>query len=285
MAEKKEGRKNSKEAIIQVTEEIKELDLELDKKRREHDKITKLEKDLEDIKAQKRKGMSWVFLGFGIGSIALGMILYYVTKTEHLWILIVGICFGSLYLIGFLAQLGNTISLKIQKKEIEDELYFLTLPETNIEERAEKLFRGHQRELKKYYDQTRRQSLWILVVGVICIFVGFIIIGGTAYVLFFVQTENDISEKVVTAATGLVGAILTNFIGTIYITMYKGAIGTLTAFHKKLVTTHHLHFANFLAAKIEKGPKREETHQRVVENLFKDVLKYDSEESNTAVKK
>lgn len=273
MAGKKEAGKKPNGSVGEAAgKKKKEPKRKLTREEREQNRIDDLEYQLTELNTRKESKLQpWVYLTMAVlfGGLAITL---YVTVLNYLWLIIVGVSFGSIYLILFIAQWAAAITRDNRIDGIVNELDLLTLPYKSIEERAETLFKGHQLELKKYYDQTRRQSLWILVVGVICIFVGFIIIGGTAYVLFFVQTGIGTEEKIVTAATGLVGAILTNFIGAIYITMYKGAIETLTKFHEKLVTTHHLHFGNFLAAKIKKDTDREATLQKVVETLFKEAL-------------
>jgi hypothetical protein len=50
--------------------------------------------------------------------------------------------------------------------------------------------------------------------------------------------------------TGL-GGVLANFIAVIYLRMYSATVTSVGGFHQRLVTTHHLHFGNFLTAKIE----------------------------------
>ena len=76
-------------------------------------------------------------------------------------------------------------------------------------------------------------------------------------------SQESFNEKILTAIVGLVSGILTNFVAAIYLKMFAETISTLSGFHRKLVTTNHLHFANFLLAKISDVSKRDESYARL----------------------
>jgi hypothetical protein len=143
--------------------------------------------------------------------------------------------------------------------DVDQELDLLSFFNANQEQRAERLFKIHQSELKKYYDITRRQSSWIFYVGVGCIALGFVVVV-VALCLVAIQLPNaQLSDKLVVGGLGAVGSLLSNFIAAIYLRMYTSTVTSLTEFHSRLVGTHHLHYAFFLAAKISDPKLRERT--------------------------
>ena len=66
-------------------------------------------------------------------------------------------------------------------------------------------------------------------------------------------------ERLIVGVLGSIGAIMTNFIGAMYMKMFSEIIQSLTKFHNSLVFTHHLHFANVLVSKIATQELREKT--------------------------
>ena len=84
------------------------------------------------------------------------------------------------------------------------------------------------------------------------------IIGITMYIMLRLPT-NEEASKVITAILGGVGAILTNFVGAIYLNMNKSSSETLAAFHSRLVETHQLMLGSLLASRIDDDKKREDT--------------------------
>ena len=72
-------------------------------------------------------------------------------------------------------------------QDAEGEKDLLTIAADPMQQRAEKLFKLHQLELKKYYDQTLKHSIRIFAVGIVCLLLGFVIIGVTIYLFIFSQ--------------------------------------------------------------------------------------------------
>jgi len=151
-------------------------------------------------------------------------------------------------------------------RQTEDELDLVTDAGVTEEQRAQKLFKIHQYQLNKYYDQTLRQSKWIFFVGVICLAMGFAAVGAS---LYLVRTGAG-QQHYVVAALGAVGGLLSNFIGAIYLKMHAKTIKSLTEFHNRLVLTHYLHFGNFLLAKIKNDDLREKSLAQMALNLSTD---------------
>jgi hypothetical protein len=141
--------------------------------------------------------------------------------------------------------------------DIDNEIDLLTIQPGSEERRAQKLFQLHSMQLKQYYDQALTQGSYIFWVGLVCILLGFGVIAAT----FWLLRESSIgtSEQIVIAALGSVGGILANFIALIYLRMHAETVRSTTEFHNRLVLTHHLHFGNFLVAKIQNRGLRERT--------------------------
>jgi len=145
-----------------------------------------------------------------------------------------------------------------QVQQIQSELDLLDIDDSSLEKRSEKLFKYHQLELKKYYDQTLRHSSWIFLTGLLCIIIGFAFIGTTLY-LIFNNESIKFNEKILLASVGTLSTLLSNFIGSIYLKMYSETVKSLTEFHNRLVITHHLHFGNYLTSQISDLELREKT--------------------------
>lgn len=165
------------------------------------------------------------------------------------------------FYVGFsmflLYSVSSRNSYEADLQEVENELELLSIALSSEEERAEKLFKHHHIELKKYYDENLKQSSWIFVVGILCIAGGFGIITFTLYLLYN-NLSSPIENKIIIASMGAVGAILTNFIAVVFLKMHAETIKSLTEFHNRFVNTHHLYFGNFLVARVKDETKREE---------------------------
>jgi hypothetical protein len=72
---------------------------------------------------------------------------------------------------------------------------------------------------------------------------------------------------VVVGVVGAIGGILANFVAAVFLRIYTGSINSMSEFHNRLVSTHYLHFGNFLASKIETERLREETLSKMAVEL------------------
>jgi hypothetical protein len=141
-------------------------------------------------------------------------------------------------------------------REAGNELDLRRIETDQGEARAQKLFQSHAFEIKRYYDQALRQGRSIYYVGIVCIGLGFAVIGA-AFALVSSADSKDLSGQIIVGALGSIGAILANFIAVVYLKMFSETVQALTGFHQRLVITHHLHFGNFLASKIKDKKTRE----------------------------
>ena len=176
-----------------------------------------------------------------------------------LWFLLVS--------IGVFTNSNSDAKNRIQ--EIENDLDLLDTETIKGELRAEKLFKSHQFELKKYYDQTPSHSSWIFKIGLLCLIFGFIILAATMYLIVYKQSESKLDEKILTGIVGIISTILVNFIGAVYLKMYSETISSLKEFHNKLVTTNHLHLSNYLTEKITNQELKDKTIQELALSILR----------------
>jgi hypothetical protein len=199
-----------------------------------------------------------------------------------------------LYSVGLPALLYATIFIATAflvnvgqaKQDMEDVLSEMDLRNIGLEERekrAQKLFQLHQRELKRYYDQSLAQGLWIFLVGIICLTLGFIVIGITLYEIF-INSSASVTDKIIIGVVGAISGILTNFIAAIYMKMFGDTVKSATEFHNRLVATHHLHFGNFLISKIDDNKLRDEALAEVSRAIAKEGIPY-TKQNGTGSKK
>jgi len=234
----------------------------------------KLEKELDRLQEEKeefsKKRKYYLFVGIVL--LAVALILYLILfRVLGLYETALLISSGLiLYGVVALAKALQYFPLEIEDRifQIQNELDLLSLEDNSIEERAEKLFRLHQFELKKYYDQTLKHSKWIFVVGILSIMAGFVFIIVSFVLLFkFPDRFKTFSDKALVGFLGGLGAILSNFVAVIFVRMYSETIKSLTEFHNRLVITHYLHFSNFLVSKIKDDKLREETLSRIANEI------------------
>jgi hypothetical protein len=85
--------------------------------------------------------------------------------------------------------------------------------------------------------------------------------------LFKVKNEQD--ARLIISIFGGISTILSNFIGVIYLRMYSETIKSLSTFHSRLVTTHHLHLANCLNSKIDDPKLKDKTCSQMAMEIIK----------------
>jgi hypothetical protein len=155
---------------------------------------------------------------------------------------------------------------ELERFVIDQELDLLTFYNATDELRSERRFKLHQAELNKYYEIARSQSVQIFYVGVAFMIAGYLIIAAAMLLVAINLKDSALSDRIVVATLGAIGAFLSNFVGVIYIRMYSGTSTSLTSFHSRLVGTHHLHYGSYLAAKIIDQHAREQTLSQMAIN-------------------
>ncbi|MGC1120080.1 MAG: hypothetical protein WBA22_03210 [Candidatus Methanofastidiosia archaeon] len=177
--------------------------------------------------------------------------------------------FGAVALVSA-ASVGKA-KLKSIQEEIQDldfQIDLLDLTPTPEENRAEKLLRMNQSQLRRYYDLNLSQNYWIFAVGVLCVFLGVGIIGAALYILMH-SGRSEWVEKALVGVLGSIGSILTNYVAHVYLGMYAEISKSLTELHAKLVSTHQLFLANLIASRIDNTEKREDTWAQLALSLMK----------------
>jgi MFS family permease len=176
--------------------------------------------------------------------------------------------------IGLVAALAVMLLRQFSGEEILEEIRDLELEKQfqdaagDREERAYRLFKRHERELRKYYNLTLRQSRWMMTVGIVCVALGVVVVAVAGY-LVVTKTGGDKWMTSAVAALGAMGGILTNYVAGTYLKMHAATAQAVNDFHNRLVSTHHLHVANYLVSKIETPAAREAALDKIVAELAK----------------
>ena len=165
--------------------------------------------------------------------------------------------YGLVFILLALLFRARASEAEQEIRETRDQLDLRELLDDPREQRAQKQFQVHSHQVRRYYDQALRQRSIIFWVGVLCILAGFGIVVAAGLVI--TEGSSDLSEQIVVGALGAIGGILANFIAVVYLRMFSDTLKSIGGFHDRLVITHHLHFANVLAAKVDSDDLREQT--------------------------
>ena len=210
--------------------------------------IENLRADVENAKRRKlfydklRKSVPLI----GV-TISISMMTVYYFYNEPI-ILGIGIFYFIVAITYPMFELGKSVNTEVEA--LESEISLRTTGSDAIELRAERLFKAHEIELRRYYAQSLKQNNIIFIVGVFCILAGFGFIA-LSFILIGGQSHDDnFNQKVLISVLGISSGILTNFVAIIYLKIFSNTLKAFTTFHNKLVSTNHLHFVNFLVSKI-----------------------------------
>ncbi|RNF39610.1 hypothetical protein [Planococcus salinus] len=174
--------------------------------------------------------------------------------------------FGVSMLLLSMVPLRN--AFQGERQAIDHELEMIRIGVYSIEARAETLFKQHHLELKRYYDEALSENSWLYKIGVVCLALGFFIIGVTFY--FFYIGRFEVESQIIIAILGGVSAIATDLVAAIYIKMHAETIKTLTQFHNRFVNTHHFYFGNFLISKIKNEDKRDDAIVKLAMSIIRE---------------
>jgi hypothetical protein len=221
--------------------------------------LHELQRTLRNLRERKAhlSSASKIVHGFGI-IIFLASVFVYFVVYPRIAILLA----GGFYLIVSIAFpiLSESTNLDTEIEAVESEITLRGTGADATEQRAEQLFKSHSIDLRRYYQQTLRHSTVVFMAGLACITVGICII---IYVFYKIQNMQTYDDKLLTVIVGLISGILTNFIAVIYLKMFAETMNALTIFHKKLVATNHMHFANYLSSKIVDDNKRDDHYANI----------------------
>lgn len=206
---------------------------------------------------QEREGLRmWrTFCVLGAGATPIAIILTVpVSKGDGVgsvhWVL--GACLMSfqiflLIILLFIRARVAAINANLQILEYEN---VLTAFKQEHEKRAATLFFKHQAELKQYYDQALRQSKQSFGLGLVLVGFGMstiVVVAG----LLLARSSSPSPAKLAAGGLGVLLALLTGFVGRVFLRVYEESAKALGGFHDRLVSTNDYHFATLLIASIE----------------------------------
>jgi hypothetical protein len=169
---------------------------------------------------------------------------------------------------------GNLRQLAINVEELDYKIDLQRYRVSATEARAEKILRLNDFQLRRYYESTLRQNAFVFWLGLFCILLG---VGISGYALWLVAAPTAVAaaakaglaDKIVTAALGAVGALLTNYVAAIYLKMHAEAAKNLVTLHSRLVDTHRSLFGNLVASRISDEKLRWETLAKIAITVSK----------------
>lgn len=215
-----------------------------------------LRRELE--KHQSRRNEFQIYRNFapitGLLFLITGYIISFYMGLNKIW-MILGLLYFTISVGIFIAPITGSIDARINA--IKDEIELISLDVTDVEQRAERLYKTHEIELKRYYSQVLSHSSMIFYIGVFCILFGFTIISFSVYKLWLDSGTLSNIDKILPAVFGLVSGVLTNFVGAIFLKMFTSISSSLGVFHERLVETHKTYYSNFLISKISDKEARE----------------------------
>jgi hypothetical protein len=155
--------------------------------------------------------------------------------------------------------LAPTFRMRLRNLEtdIQDTDFLIDLQQFEVgkeESRAEKVLRINEFQLRPYYDMNLRQNSWVFTLGVACMLLGVLVIVLSLYLVL--KVAPTIEGKIIVAALGAIGSVLTNVVAAIYLRMNASASQNLAAFHSRLVDTHQLLLANLFASRMQDDEQR-----------------------------
>jgi hypothetical protein len=218
------------------------------------------------LRVRQRALVTLVLLGLLVAAFPPAAWLVFKTPLAVVGAALYGALLAAPILAGWIVSGSQLADVEGDIRQFADEMDLRSISTDDRERRAQKLFQAHSGELKRYYDQALRQARHVYYVGLGSILLGVAVIAAT-FALVLSSDASKLSEKVIVGSLGAVGAVMANFIGVIYLRMFSDTISALTGFHGRLVGTHHLHFGNFVAAKIDDKVKRDDALSKMATAL------------------
>lgn len=233
--------------------------------------IAKLKKQKSNIDKMKNKYLSrnkqlLISVGISVGS-TIG-ILFFINNNPYrnilgreraylISLILVSILILHVFLMSIYGwRVNERISdIEVANERIDEELEILEFRNITIEQKAEKQFKQHQKELNRYYNENIRHMRGVYNIGIFTISSGLLLIVGTIILCVF---RSEFINDYIVPTMGIISGLISSLIGTLFIKMYTETINTSSKFHDKLVYSNNLHFSNFLISKISNQEKREE---------------------------
>ena len=158
---------------------------------------------------------------------------------------------GTAYALLFLvtAVFSSGRRRELDAKDLEDEIDLRQMGSASLEQKAHKLLKIQQGQLSRYLEVILQQSRGIFFVGIAAMAVGVGIVAFTIYMTTKMGT-NETWEKVIVAVLGAIGAILSNYVATIFLKMFSDIGLAVQKSVGSLNQSTNINFANVLVANI-----------------------------------
>ena len=219
---------------------------------------THLEAELEVAKQKRRfyQITAKAVPAMGVVIFIICLIVYFSEEASRntFW-LIFGIIYLAVSICFPLLKIGSNADIEIEA--IENELLLATTGTDAVEQRAERLFKNHELELRRYYGQALKHNALIFYAGVLCVLLGFAVVFSVVYFVFINPQIDGETDKILAASLGAISGVLSNFVAATFIKMFSQVSQSLNTFHERLVRTNHLYFSSFLLSKISDVKERE----------------------------
>lgn len=159
-----------------------------------------------------------------------------------------------IFLLGFFFTRARLKEMNADVQATDYEILVLSMEQTR-ERTAANLFFKHQFDLRRYYDQNLHQNGQVFALGTLCVLAGLATVAAAAAWVAFGESD-ELTVQITVGMLGAIGGLLSGGIATIFIRMHVGTGTALREFHRRLVATNRLHFANLLIAMVSSPRKR-----------------------------
>lgn len=228
--------------------------------------LTNANSTLTNAKKERSNSIIGCFVIFIlVGALCVITFIFWVAHIVGLIFFIVLLIIQFIVLLLLAIFVTDTGSIKqaqanIDSLQEEIELYEIRSEEEKI--LANKQFKIHQKELKRYYDLNISQIKFLSTLGIALIAFGIIIIMMTIVAYILVESgaiQASIESNVWFFVISISSGILIDCIGAFFITMYTQNMKVAISLHSKLAGSNNLLLANLIVAKIEDKGLREQS--------------------------
>ena len=196
--------------------------------------------------------IGFVILAIG-GHTLLGSWLFYI------FIAIALICF--LLSIGFIFDKRGIKTAQVKIDTINKDIELIEIKSGDERILAEKEFKVHQKELKRYYDLNISQIKFLSRLGIILIALGLLIV--ISSIIAYLTLESDFWFVLL----GVVSGVLFDVIGAFFISMYAENMKVAISLHSKLSGSNDLLLANLIVSKIDDKKARNTALAEIAKNI------------------
>jgi uncharacterized membrane protein YdbT with pleckstrin-like domain len=251
---------------------------EAETKKAEADQIQALKDRLTELKGRisrhARIRRLYVMMGFaGVilipGWVVLEVFIFNrsLSETTAQW-LSAGIAYAFMFLVTAAVSSGRRQEL--DAKDLEDEIDLRQMGSASLEQKAHKLLKIQQNQLSRYLEVILQQSRGIFLVGIAAMAVG---VGIVLFTIWLTKTMgvNETWEKIIVAVLGAIGAILSNYVASIFLKMFSDIGVAVQKSVSSLSQSNSVNFANVLVSNITSEEVRNETLKEIALGISKPI--------------